>query len=30
MRIDREGQGFTLVELMLAAALGMLLFGVAL
>ena len=30
MRVDRAGQGFTLVELMLAAALGLMLFGVAL
>ena len=28
MRVDRAGKGFTLLELMLAAALGLLLFGV--
>ena len=30
MRVDRSGQGFTLVELMLAAALGLMVFGVGL
>ena len=30
MRMNRDVHGFTLVELMLAAVLGMLLFGVAL